>query len=1036
MKTKIKYILRLLVVAVLLFEVAEPVAAQSRANNRKGKKEKTTSSQSAQIVKLKAIILDEEGKPVQNVVLFSGENTPMVRIGDSGMLAFQAKSDTRLVFEAPGYEPYAINLAAEAFPPKIIMKKVRPFSSAENIIHRTDGGNTTLHDLTGAAGSISGESLRSYPDLMLGNALQGRAAGLYVSPTLGKVGNNGPSLFLRGQHAKSSNQAIVMVDGVERPLDELIAEEIESIQLLKDPVTKILYGPRAANGVIQVTTRRGQSIRRSINISAEAGVAQLTRMPEYIDAYQYAQLYNEARQNDGLPPFYSQAQLEGYRNSTGPNDLLYPNADYFDEFVKKQALFRKATVELIGGNEAIRYALIMGYAGSGGYEKMGPATNFDRLNIRGSIDVKINNYLSIAGGIATRIDMMDWGSQTPADYYPLLNSQRPNEYPFTIAPEAIGMVPDDDGFPAFGASLYKINNLYADMMYGGFSHERNLNSQADLGVNLNLDKVTKGLTASARISFDNYNYFMNGQRNVHATYAVIPYLDQAGEEQLQVIQMRKYVPQSDQSRLGEKTLRTIAWGATAGYDRSFGKHDVGAALAYNYYKNEVKGKSLDIINSNTTLRFNYGFDNRLLLEATLACMGSNRFGSGNKFFFSPAVGGAWILSNEQFLQGNTQINFLKLKASFGILGYDGSTGTRLYATGWDNGGDLALGEQNKTSGEIVTTFLRVGNPDLKWERSTEWNVGLEGLFLQERLFAEVNYFHEERSNIIGYNGAEYGNYLGVFHGNSNMGRVMNQGVEATIRWNQQIGDFGYMIGVNGMWSRNELLEWNQINYPDTYLNMIGKPTDAMMGYRALGLFGRDVAIASHPTQYLGPYQEGDIAYADLNGDGQIDDRDRAMIGNSFPRLNLGIELNLRYKQWSLYMLGVAETGVDVWTNNNYYWNRQEDKYSVLAADRYHPVNNPTGSYPRLTTYAGTNNFQNSSFWMENADFFRLKNVELSYTWDNRKAVALCRQIKVFARASNVFVLSGIKDLDPELINAGVENYPLIRAITAGITVKF
>lgn len=895
---------------------------------------------------------------------------------------------------------------------------------------------TLPYNWAGAADRIEGESLVSYPDLLLGNALQGRAAGLLVMPSVNGLGNGSSGFFLRGNHGMENNQAIVMVDGIERNFDELIAEEIETIELKKDPLTKIQYGPRAANGVLWVTTKRGMKNQRIIRASAEAGITRVTRLPEYIGSYQYATLYNEARRNDGLREFYTPQQLDGYRNSSGANDFLYPDADYYDEFLKKQSLYRKASVEVNGGNNQVQYALILGYTGNGGYEKVGDTPGFNRLNMRGNLDVKVTDYLSVAGGIAVQLGIRNWGSQSAENVFAALSTHRPNEYPFLIDPVKIGMPADSSGVPSFGGSMQKPDNLYADMMYGGFSSERNLNSQANLGLNFTLDRIVKGLKASAYVMFDNYNYFMNGQRNTYPTYAVNPYIDENGESTFLASQMRKRTLQSDQSRLGESTLRKNSWKLNAEYSNRIGVHDLSAMLAYTFYKGEIKGAEQDIVNANYSMRLNYFYDRKYGLELDLAYMGSNRFGDGNKFFLSPAMGAAWIVSNESFLQHSTQLDFLKLKASYGILGYDGGSPTLTYNTAWSDGGTAQLGEQNKTTSSHITQFIRFGNPDLKWERSSEFDIGIEGLFLQKRLFSQINYFHEVRSDIIGLNTSRQSAMNGGFMSYSNMGKVVNGGIEGSVRWKDTAGDLIYTVGLNVTWSKNKLKAWNEVNYPDAYRNLIGKPTDAMMGHRALGLFGKDVSLAGHPSQFLGAYQEGDIAYADLNKDNKIDDRDSKMLGNSFPRTTIGMEIDLRYKQWGLYVFGVAETGVSKWLTNNYYWNKGEDKYSVVTLDRYHPVANPQGTYPRLTTTTGENNFRNSSFWIKNAAFFRMKNVEVSYTLPALFETSVFRDIKFFVRGTNLFVLSGIKELDPELINAGVDTYPVNRTLTGGVSVRF
>ena len=1025
------------ILLIVLLGLLIPVSSSAQnGGNKRGQHKATVVKAETSGAFVKAKVLDKTGNPVVNAVVYSGETEKRVYTNESGEFSLPVKKNAVIMIEAPGYQDVVVNTAKGGFPQKIILFKKDYFTDKADQVRRPDGGITLQRDLVGAAGKISGETLISYPDILLSNALQGRAAGLVTVPTVGGLGNNTSDLYLRGVHGKGNNQAIVVVDGLERPLDEVLPEEIETIELLKDPITKILYGPRAANGVLSVTTKKGIPNRRIMRFSAEAGVNQLTRQPEYLNSYQYAQLYNEARQNDGFTDFYTTDQIEGYKNSSGVNDFSYPNVDYYKEFLQQQSMYRKVTMELAGGDNDVQYALIAGYSGNGGFEKIGTTPDLNKLNIRGSLDVKVTDYLSVSGGVVGRLDIRSRGSLNQGEVFTALSTHRTNEYPFTIDPLSIGVPVDSSGVPAFGGSLYHSDNLYADMVYGGSSIEKTLSSQANLGMNFTLDKILKGLKASAGLSFDNNSYFMEGQRNVYPTYAVNTYLNESGLPDTLITELRKRVLQSDQSRLGERSLSTSGWRADASYENQFGVHGIAATLAYNYYKNEIRGENQDQINANYSMRLNYAYDKKYSLELDVAYMGSNRFMAGNQYFTSSAVGGAWILSNEEFLKHLSQIDFLKLKASYGIIGYDGGTSSLLYRTAWENGGTALLGEQNITISSKITNFVLIGNPDLKWEHSNELNVGVEALFLKNRLSAELNYFNEIRSDIIGYKSSDYAGYVGIFHSNTNMGTVANQGIEGTIAWGDKAGDFSYNVGLNFIWSKNKLVEWDQLDYPDAYANLLGQPSDVMIGYEAIGLFGKDVPLAGAPVQTFGAYQEGDIAYADLNGDDIIDERDRKVLGNSFPRTSLGLNLDLKYKQFGLNVLGVAKGGYNVWTVNSYYWNRAEDKYSVLTLDRYHPVNNPDGNYPRLTTTAGANNFVYSSFWMKNAAFFRLKNIELSYTLAGKSMAELANNIKFFVRGANLFVLSNIKELDPELMNAGVTNYPVYLTVTGGISVKF
>lgn len=1003
------------------------------AQKKKAKKPKTTKvNRASLLIDVNFKVVDEDGNAIKNAEVIAAEGAVSTYTDADGKANLKTKANSKVLIESIGYEDYVVDLAKGNLPKIIKLKKTQPFSAPKYHYQRYDGGSTSQSDMVGAVYSISGNEINTQPDFNLSNILQGRLAGVTVCCNNSGLGNATSSIYVRGQHSNSDNTAIVIVDGIERDWNDIIPEEVEKIEVMKDATAKILYGSRAANGVLVITTRRGEANKRVIRTSFEAGIMNTTRIPQYLDSYQYATLYNEARLNDGFPAYYSQQQLDGYKNSTGPNDLLYPNVDYYDYFMGNNVNYRKALFDMNGGTDRIKYALIANYIGGDGLEKVGERPDLHRLNLRGNLDVKATSFLSLVADAAMRFEMRHLNSLDNGQVMSNISSTRPNEYPLTISNDILGLQPNEDGTPYFGSSLRHPSNLLADLGYGGYSEERYITSQTNLGLKFHLDEVLKGLSAQAFITFDNYSYYKKGQTDVYPTYAII---GQNADGTNRFVKMKDLNLQDNQSKIGEDADRRTGWRGNIGYENIFGKHNVEAMLAYNYYHQEVLGNSQDIKNSNTTLRLNYGFDNKYLVEGTLALMGSNKFYGSNKYFLSQALGAGWILSNEKFLKDINWLNYLKFKVSWGILGYDRATEWLLYKTAWNNGGSFSFGEQNTTSVNY-TTLVRLGNTDLKWERSNEWNIGIEGLVLGNRLNFELNFFNELRSNIIGNNGAIKQDILGPFTMPVNIGTVRNHGIDFYAQWKDRIDDLNYSIGANIVWSKNKLLAWNEVNYPEEYLRTVGQSTDIMTGYQALGLYGKDVDLNRDVYQSFGPCQAGDIAYADLNGDKIIDGNDKTTLGNSFPRTQLGIDFNIGYKGWNLYVLGTAQLGMNTWKNNSYYWNKGEDKYSVEVLNRYHQENNPEGTYPRLTTTSGANNFMNSSFWIQDGSFFRLKNVELSYTFDFAKKNIGLKNLKLFARGANLFVISEEKNLDPEMMGAGVDNYPVLRTFTGGLTMTF
>ena len=763
--------------------------------------------------------------------------------------------------------------------------------------------------------------------------------------------------------------------------------------------------------------------------TAECGVNVAARVPEYLNAYEYVTLYNEARANDGLAPKYSPEQIEGYRNSAGPNDLLYPDVDWYDYFTRNTSTYKNFMVDMTGGTDRIRYSLILNYKRGTGFESVGKLPSLDRFNIRGNIDVKVTDYLNVFADAAARLEVREWGQRNMSSVYGALSGNRPNEYPLMIAAEDLGLAPNEDGVPFFGANNRSAGNLLADMKYGGFNAERYINSMVNLGLDFDFDIFVKGLKAKAALMYDNYSYFGQGQTNIYPTYAIRG----TNMDDIEFVQMRKQSLQSNQSRTSDNFNQTLGFYARTDYSRVFGKHGLDAGLLYNYYQNEVNGSGQNHRNENLNLRVLYDYDQRYAIEATGSLMGSARYAKGNRHFLAYAVGASWIISNEPFLKSAPGVDFLKLRASFGHLGFDRNTGYLLYKTAWSNGGNYTLGEHNKGTVERTTSFVCFGK-DVKWEYSNELNIGIDGSFLGHRLNVTVDGFRETRNNIVTAQSADLAAVHGGFVTVVNGGSVRNWGMDGRISWNDRVGDFHYEIGVNATWTANKLLSWNQVNYPDGGTVAVGKPTDAMFGYTALGLFGRDVALDGAPLQHFGDYGNGSIAYADTNNDGHVDSRDRTMIGNRFPRLTSGIDVRLGYKGWELFLCGTAQTGK--WSlNDNSFWQMDgEDKYSVIALERYHPENNPSGKYPSLTTRSAASNFVNSTFWLQNASFFRLKDAELSYTFDFLKAGV--KKLRLFVRGTNLFVISADGHLDPETVNAGVSTYPLYKTITGGASITF
>ncbi len=980
-------------------------------------------------------VVNEAEEPLENVAITAGEGALTVYTNTEGNYSIKTKPTSPLVYTLEGYEPKIIYLADEGIPSKVVLLKAEPFASSNDIINRGDGENMYSRDVVSAISTMNVENLKAYPDLSLSNAMQGQAAGLIVRAGNGGFGKNTSSLYVRGQHTTGENGAMIIVDGVQRDIDNLIAEEIESVEVLKDITAKMLYGPAAANGVVLITTKRGQEGQKVVRASAEYGVMQNTRVPKFLGAYEYATLYNEACLNDGLLPRYTASQLEGYKNSKGANDALYPDVDWYDTFLYNQSTFTKASVEFSGGNRNVKYALVAGYMSGQGLEKIGKRTSQNQINVRGNLDIKISPSVTFKADVAGRLFTSGWGRRNQNNIMLALSTNKPNEYALTIDPSFFGNESQEEGVPYFGGSMRVVDNLYADLAYSGSNKQRDAFSQMNVGLDFNMDKLVKGLSAEAYFTFDNYNSLTQHHEVTYPTYSLREYFDTEGNSQVEITPLKKVSVSTDQTISSSTIGRVMGARANIAYHKELNQHSLGAVLAARYFKEEYQGVTQDLKNLNLSLRLNYDYAKKYFAEVALGYMGSNAYYGAEQYMLAPTAGLAWIISKENFLKNVSWLDYLKIKASAGMMGSDIGISPVAYAFSWMDDGTWTFGSANGTAARVLKAST-LSNPDLKWEKQTEFNVGVEAMMISNRLTTEVNYFLGKRTDIVKQN-TLYSSALGNFFWYDNVADVTNQGVDAYVRWNDRVGsDFAYGVGVNFTYSKNRIDRTDEGDVEENR-RQIGKPTSANITLRYAGLFGKDVDLDSHPFQSFGPVQEGDLAYVDLNGDNIIDGRDQEMIGQSFPLTVWGIDVNLNYKGFGLYLLGTAETGVQKLVNNNYFQNYGENSYSVLARDAYHPVRNPNGTQPRLSTITDTgNNWRNSEFWYRNCSFFRLKNVELSYTFKDTKAATFFSYLKVFVRGTNLFVLSPMKDADPERLLAGLDNYPMYRAFTGGVTITF
>lgn len=880
---------------------------------------------SKQYSEIKAKVVDKEGNPIQSVRITVDEGIFESSTDKQGKFSLKVTDNSTLVFDAPGFEPQYLGVSVIKQNPVVVMEKSIPYGGVKDEVE-LPFRKTIAREIVGATSTIDEDAISSSNQMNVLNILSGKAPGLNVSQVPTEPGRSATVLNIRGlSRSATDNAPLIIIDGIERPLEDLTPEEIESITVLKDATSKILYGPKAVNGVLLVKTKRGIKYKRDRQFNIEFGAQTPVRMPEYLNSADYATMYNQARINDGLSPYYTQTDIDGYRMGTNP--VLYPDVDFHKLCLNDHMSYRKAIAQFRGGNESAQYYVNATYAGYGGYEAVGKNNTSNKFNLRVNLDYKVNDWLKAFVDIAGQMEFYTTNYMSADKLFSRLSSHRPNAYPIKFSD------PGNPGTEIYGA-MENANlsssreNIYAEMALGGSKENTVRKGQTNIGFDLSLDRYVKGLSAKAYVTFDVYNYLVVGKNENFSSYR--PIFNENSLIGKELLTVEKKV--SDKSRIADQMYRNYGYFGQLSYDRTFqAKHQLKSDLVIFQSRRENLGSSQDDVNRTFALRTNYVYNKKWIAELDMAVMGSSRFTKGNRYGYFPTVGVAWIASEEKFLKDKEWLDFLKIKASTGLLGTDNYFDFFLFESRWNTSQSTHFGP--KLEEDVNTsTLVHVGNPDLTWEKSFEINIGAEASFLN-CLTADFNYFNNYRYDILtpttsfsSINGGElmYRNY----------GSVRNQGVELALEYSGNIGKLHYSIGGNTIWSKAVYEKTDDMEGLSSNRKKEGKLVDTRFGLIAEGLFKSGDEIAAHPVQDFGPVQIGDVKYANINNDHHINENDMLPIGNEYPRFQFGLNINLAYKGFELSLSGSGMAQYDIYLNNSYYWMREDQKYSTFVKNYF------------------------------------------------------------------------------------------------------
>lgn len=897
-------------------------------------------------------------------------------------------------------------------------------------------GSQPTNIVTSSVSTVKGIDIEQNFNTNLGKMLFGKLAGLSIAQGASESGAGTPSFTVRGRNTfgEGSNDPLIIIDGligggfgIGSIFSQLAPEEIESVSLLKDAAATAIYGTRGANGVLLITTKKGKSGPLKINFSTRQGFNYGAYFPQFLNAGDYAILYNEGLKNDGQPAKYSLADIDAYRSGTDP--YFHPNVNWYDEVLRKTAPVSSYNLNFNGGDTSVTYFVNLNAIGAQGlYKNFGDNFNestnstFNKYNFRSNVNVNFSKNLSAAFKLAGSLEQKSNPFGYTADNeFNLLAALPPNSFP----------VRNPDG--TYGGSNIYANPL-ANLENTGFYNSNSRTLQTSLAVTEKLDFLAKGLSLTGLASIN--NFFIAGTQKTknYTSYSII------GKD---VLGDPIYGPAIGQtttlnaSEITRDQYRNFQIQGFLSYERSFNKSDI-KAMALVQTDNESLtnlssqvGSGSDPYKHNSAAgRLTYVYNKKYIAEFSAGYMGSERFAEERRYGFFPAGSVGWVVSNESFFNNGKAINFLKLRASYGLTGNDN------IATGSSYGRYAFYQSYNFDGSEG-----QLANPFFTWEKEKVLNIGLDAT-LFKNLNLNLDIFNRDRYDILVTPTGTIPQFLGASLPLLNQGKTQSKGIETTLGYHSATTKkFQYFVSANFAYFKNTVVFDAQGIQLNNGLVTAGSLNGQPRRLRAIGFFTQDEinARASNPSLYPAPLdatiRAGDLKYQDVGGpegvpDGIIDDNDLVAVGNpNIPRMTAGLSTGFKFKNFDLNVVFQAVTKNSVYLGGNYFQAFQNNgQVGTIALGRWTPETAETATYPRLSASNNLNNYKNSSFWVRDGSFIKCRSAELGYSFSSKLAQKVkLSNARIFVQGTNLFSIDKIEYGDPESLTG----YPVLRTIVIG-----
>ena len=1023
----------------------------------------STSALAQESIVVTGVVTDTNKEPMIGVNVSISNIPGLGAITDlNGKYSIKMPPYHKLVFTYIGFEKVEV-LVKEQRTVNVTMKEASAREIDEVVI--TGTGAQKKLTVTGAITNVDVDVLKANPSGSMANALAGNVPGILAMQTSGKPGSVS-EFWIRGISTfGASNSALVLVDGFERSLDEINVEDVESFSVLKDASATAIYGSKGANGVVLITTKHGKAGKINISAKAETFYNMLTQVPDFVDGYTYASMANEAKITRNLEPLYKADELEIFRLGLDPD--LYPNVNWIDELLRKGSWSTRATLSMNGGGNTARYYVSGSYLDQQGMYKVDKAlkdyntnANFRRWNYRMNVDIDITKSTLLKVGVSGSLQKAnDSGVGSDAIWTALMG------YNAIMVPKLYS-----NGYvPAYGNDNGDRFNPWVQATMTGYRENWKNNIQTNVTLEQKLDFITKGLRFVGRFGYDTENNNWINRRKwpeqwkakrFRATDGTLDY-DRVAEE-------RKMFQES-----GSDGLRNEFFEAELHYSRGFKHHHLGGTLKYNQ-SSKIKTVGLGddlkqgIARRNQGLagRFTYNWNYRYFIDFNFGYTGSENFAAGHRFGFFPAISGAWNIAEEYLIKKHLKwMNMFKIRYSYGKVGNDNLGNTRfpyLYdiETMTKKDGDKTVDTGGYNFGDYTfdryyggMRYSSLSSPNVTWEIATKHDLGIDFSFFNDKLSGSVDYFNEKREGI--YMLREYLPGIVGLESNpsANVGKVTSEGFDGHFTFRQKLGAVGLTIRSNITYSKNEIVDRDEENNYYWYKMQKGHRVNQARGLISLGLFKDYDDIRNSPVQDFDGYKvmPGDIKYKDVNGDGKIDGNDQVAIGaTTKPNLiyGFGIAANWKGLDVNLHFQGAGKSTYFIDGSTVHMFKLGDGWGNVLSemanSNRWISADisgdpateNPNAEYPRLSYGPNSNNYQQSTYWLRNGSYLRLKTVEVGYTLPTQLVNKVhFNTVRIFFVGTNLLTWSAFKLWDTEMGSTDGKRYPLSKNLSLGISVN-